>query len=295
MLSPPDQCVCLLCVLWSHLCDDDDDDDDDDEDGRAWRWVSFEEPYTSVQSEDQPVTGTLGSALHQRLCQQGLFRRGPMTDCDVAGVFGQNGAIHRGTGGREWQGEERSGWGKEKGGWHRDETERGEGGRGEARQTDGGEGGTGKALTDSNGASWQSRNIVWNQSVIMELLSLSLHCGTRPFTVTICSVLSQFTLLLGCTKVTALYPRLSASLTVSFFVNELSTQSHTVLYQGDLHKNWWLMPRGDVLQQGFLLHYWIFIFLTINLTWTSLPSQKDKEDAVDWMLQWTTLSTWGIK
>lgn len=64
-------------------------------------FLHLQEPYTSVQSEDQPISVTLGSALHQRLCQQGLFRRGPMTDCDVAGVFGQNGAIQTGAGGRE--------------------------------------------------------------------------------------------------------------------------------------------------------------------------------------------------
>lgn len=54
----------------------------------------------------------------------------------------------------------------------------------------------------------------------MELLSLSLRCGTRPFTVTICSVLSQFTLQLGCTKVTDLYLSLSAvCLSLSLFIN----------------------------------------------------------------------------
>lgn len=64
-------------------------------------FLRLQEPYTGIQSEDQPISMTLGSALHQRLCQQGLFRRGPMTDCDVAGVFGQNGAIQIGAGGRE--------------------------------------------------------------------------------------------------------------------------------------------------------------------------------------------------
>lgn len=64
-------------------------------------FLRLQEPYTGIQSEDQPISMTLGSALHQRLCQQGLFRRGPMTDCDVAGVFWQNGAIQIGAGGRE--------------------------------------------------------------------------------------------------------------------------------------------------------------------------------------------------
>lgn len=68
-----------LCVMWLDLRDDDDDNDEDD--GRAWRWAAssflcLQEPYTSVQSEDQPLSMTLGSALHQRLCQQGLFRGG---------------------------------------------------------------------------------------------------------------------------------------------------------------------------------------------------------------------------
>lgn len=35
--------------------------------------------YIGVQSEDRSTSTTLGSALHQCLCQQGAFRRGPMT------------------------------------------------------------------------------------------------------------------------------------------------------------------------------------------------------------------------
>lgn len=126
-----------LCVLWSHLCDDDDDDDD----GQAWHtecpsFLRLQEPYTSVQSEDQPISMTLGSALHQRLCQQGLFRRGPLTDRDVAGVFGQNGAIQTRAGGRERLGEE---WVRERERRVRQETRQSgeKGGRGKARQTDG--------------------------------------------------------------------------------------------------------------------------------------------------------------
>lgn len=176
-------------------------------------FLRLQEPYTGIQSEDQPISITLGSALHQRLCQQGLFRREPMTDCDVAGVFGQNGAIHIRAGGRE-----RLGRGVGEGKRTPGETETRQSGEKQG-ETDGGGGETGKALTDSNGASWQSRNIVWNQSVIVELLSLSLRCGTRPFTVTICSVLSQFTLPLGCKKVTALYPSLSARLALPLFIN----------------------------------------------------------------------------
>ena len=186
-------------------------------------FLCLQEPYTGIQSEDQPISMTLGSALHQRLCQQGLFRRAPMTDCDVAGVFGQNGAIQIGAGGRERLAEE---WVRER--ERRVRQRRDRVGRSKARQTEGVEKLAKLSLT-ANGASWQSRNIVWNQSVIVELLSLSLRCGTRPFTVTICSVLSQFTLLLGCKKVTALYPSLSASLADSLFVHQLSALSYTVL------------------------------------------------------------------
>lgn len=70
-----------------------------------------------------------------------------MTDCDVAGVFWQNGAIQTGAGGRERLVEE---WVRERERRERQETrQRGE----KPRETDGGGGGTGKALTDSNGAS----------------------------------------------------------------------------------------------------------------------------------------------
>lgn len=92
---------------------------------------------------------------------------------------------------RTQRGREGKGEGNKKGGG--DETRRGKGravGGGKARQTDG-LGGTGKALTDSNGAPRQSGNIVRNQSVTVEPLSLSLRRGTRPFKVTICSVLPQ--------------------------------------------------------------------------------------------------------
>lgn len=52
------------------------------------------EPYTSVQSEDQTIFFmALKSISHQCLCQQGILRREAMTDCGVAGVFGQNGVI----------------------------------------------------------------------------------------------------------------------------------------------------------------------------------------------------------
>lgn len=136
-----------LCVLRSHLCDD--DDDDGQPSTECPLFLRLQEPYTGVQSEDQPISMTLGSALHQRLCQQGLFRRGPLTDCDVAGVFGQNGAIQTGAGGRERLGEECVRERERRVRQRRDRAgERGE----RQRETDRG-GGTGKALTDSNGAS----------------------------------------------------------------------------------------------------------------------------------------------
>lgn len=105
MLSPADQCV-SLCVLRLHLC--------------VMMMLMMASPSltlsaphfsvsrnpTPAQSKDRPISMTLGSTLHQRLCQQGLFRRGPVTDCDVAGVFGQNGVIQTRAEGRERQGEE---------------------------------------------------------------------------------------------------------------------------------------------------------------------------------------------
>ena len=83
-------------MLWSGLCEDDDDPGTE-----VLPFLRLQEPYTSVQSKDQPISMTLGSTLHQRLCQQGLFSRGPMTDCGVAGVFEQNGAIQMEAVGRE--------------------------------------------------------------------------------------------------------------------------------------------------------------------------------------------------
>lgn len=79
---------------------------------------------------------TLGSALHQRLCQQGLFRREPLTDCDVNGVFGQNGAIQTGAGGRA-QARRGVGEGERKAG--ETETRQSRERRGEAKQTEGAE------------------------------------------------------------------------------------------------------------------------------------------------------------
>ena len=234
---------------------------------RLWWWwqlklaprcpslLHLQELYASVQS-NQVISMALGSVSHQRRCQRGLFRRGPMTDCDVAGVFGQNGAIQTLAGGWERVSEERVRKRERRGETRQRGERQGETGRGG--------GGTGKALTDSNGASWQSRNIVWNQSVIVELLSLSLWCGTRPFTETICSVLSQSTLLLGYTKVMALYPSLSASLSVSLFVKQLSTQSYTVLSSGDQHRNSRLMARAEVLMEGLLLQHRVPYFLQSN-------------------------------
>lgn len=97
MLSPADQSVCCgyICVMMMMMMMMAEPGNE------CPSFLRLQEPYTSVQSEDQPITMTLGSALHQRLCQQDLFRRGPMTDCDVAGVFGQNGAIQTRAGGRE--------------------------------------------------------------------------------------------------------------------------------------------------------------------------------------------------
>ncbi len=128
MLSPVDQCV-GLCVQCGHNC------------VMVMMmagpgtelasFLSLQELYTSVQSEDQPISMTLGSALHQRLCQQDLFRRGPMTDCDVAGVFGQNGAIQAGAGGREKLVEE---WVRERERRVRQRRDRAE--RSKARQTE---------------------------------------------------------------------------------------------------------------------------------------------------------------
>lgn len=188
-------------------------------------FISFfrlQEPYTSVQLVDRPIATILGSALHQRLCQQGLFRRRPMTGCNVAGVFGQNGAIQTGAGGRDREASRGVGKRREKLVRHR--RDRAE--RSMARQMEGVEELAKLSLTET-GASWQSGNIVWNQSVILELLSLSLRCGTRSFTVTICSVLSQFDLRLGI-KVTALQLPLAAKLAVWLSVNQLSTLSNTV-------------------------------------------------------------------
>lgn len=112
-------------------------------------FISFfqlQEPYTSVQFVDRPIATILGSALHQRLCQQGLFRRRPMTGCNVAGVFGQNGAIQTGAGGRDREASRGVGKRKRKAGKTQTRQSWEEHG-----QTDGGGGGAGKALTDRDG------------------------------------------------------------------------------------------------------------------------------------------------
>lgn len=87
----------------------------------------------------------LGSTFRQRLCQRGLFRRGPMTDRDVAGVFR---AIQAVASGRERTAEARE---KRKAG----ETQTRQSGekRGETVGGGGGGGGAGNALADSSGAS----------------------------------------------------------------------------------------------------------------------------------------------
>lgn len=94
MLSPADQCVSVcVCVAVTSVCDDDVNKGRAEPDAECPSFLCLQEPNTSVQSQDGPISMTLGSALHQRLCQQGLFRRRPATDCDAAGVFPQNGAI----------------------------------------------------------------------------------------------------------------------------------------------------------------------------------------------------------
>lgn len=106
------------------------------------------------------------------------------------------------------------------------------------RETDRRGGGVGKAPTDSHGASWQFRNIVWNQSVIVELLCLSLPGGTRPFTGTVFPALPVH-LTSPTTKVTPLYTSLFASLfvSISLFIPSFTNLTHGVtqsLYQSDL-------------------------------------------------------------
>lgn len=151
-----------------------------------------------------------------------------MTDCDVARVFGQNGAIQTAAGGREKPGVEQV-------------RERERRVRQETRQSGGGEKGRGKTRRDRRrgwknwqSSHWQQWGLLDNPGILSEINLSSWSCWVCHYDLVLALSQWQFVQCFPssphyCRKVTALYPSLSASLSVSLFVNQLSTQSFAAL------------------------------------------------------------------
>ncbi len=209
-------------------------------------FLSLQEPYTGVQSEDRPISMTLGSALHQRLCQQGLFRRGPMTDRDVAGVFGQNGAIQCGVGGRERLVEERA---RER--ERRVRQRRDRAGRGKARQTEG--------VEELAKLSLTAMGPLDNPGILSEINLSSWSCWACHYDVVLTLSEWQFVQCFPsspyCSALQRLLPSIHLCLPVwlSLFslINCLPWAIQS-FYQGDLHRNRQLMTKIDVLLEELL-------------------------------------------
>lgn len=186
-----------------------------------------------------------------------------MTDCDVARVFGQNGAIQTAAGGREKPGVEQV---RERERRVRQETRQSGGERrGEARrdETDGGGGRTGKALTDSNGASLTIQEYCLKSICHHGAVESVITTWYSPFHSD--NLFSAFPVHL--TTVERSLPSIHLCLLVCLSPSLLINCPHRALqpfYRSDLHRNRRLMTRTDVLLQERLLHHRFSIFPDIK-------------------------------
>lgn len=191
------------------------------------------------------------------------FRTGPMTDCDVARVFGQNGAIQTAAGGREKPGVEQV---RERERRVRQETRQSGGERrGEARRD------RRRGWKNWQSSHWQQWGLLDNPGILSEINLSSWSCWVCHYDVVLALSQWQFVQCFPsspyyCTVERSL-PSIHLCLLVCLSPSLLINRPHRALqpfYRSDLHRNRRLMTRTDVLLQERLLHHRFSIFPDIK-------------------------------
>lgn len=191
------------------------------------------------------------------------FRTGPMTDCDVARVFGQNGAIQTAAGGREKPGVEQV---RERERRVRQETRQSGGERrGEARRD------RRRGWKNWQSSHWQQWGLLDNPGILSEINLSSWSCWVCHYDVVLALSQWQFVQCFPsspyyCTVERSL-PSIHLCLLVCLSPSLLINCPHRALqpfYRSDLQRNRRLMTRTDVLLQEHLLHHRFSIFPDIK-------------------------------